>query len=176
MTIPSSVCEQDLFCLNYLLNHGWFLDNKDEVERITKNLSSDFTIVRLEHSFFTELAEKLRALWPPGEKDGKYPWRDSVQNITKRLETLWTLRNLNGVTIDQCLTAARKYLANYNDNTKYMRILKYFILKQSTITESNGRRRLVNESMFADMLESLGDQQAFPEELDFEPCFQEELI
>lgn len=54
-----------------------------------------FTIERStgsKKSFFEELAERLREMWPPGEKDGKYPWRDSVGNLARRLELLWADR------------------------------------------------------------------------------------
>ncbi len=37
-------------------------------------------------NFLRVVAKGLRELWPTGEKDGKWPWRDSVTNIEKRLE------------------------------------------------------------------------------------------
>ena len=173
MTIPPSFSEQDLWFLKHLLDKGWFDDQRANVEDITKHLSTDFTLVKLESDFFTDLASKLRELWPPGEKDGKYPWRDSVANLSRRLKTVWTYRDMEKYTIDQCLSVARRYLAQYEDNTKYMRILKYFVLKQSTVTEKSGKRKLVNESMLADMLENMP---VFEEEPEFAFEYEGELV
>ena len=104
--------------------------------------------------FFIELAEGMRELWPPGEKDGKWPWRDSVGNLSRRLMHLWDVRKLGDHTIDECLTVSRRYLAQFEDNAKYMQTLKYFILKQDEIKCQNGRRKLIDKSVFADMLEN----------------------
>ena len=49
---------------------------------------------------------------------------------------------------------ARKYLAQFEDNARYMQTLKYFILKQDKIVERTGRIKYINKSVFADMLES----------------------
>lgn len=105
-------------------------------------------------TFFDQLATTLREMWPPGEKAGKWPWRDSVPNLSKRLKTLWELRSLKDYTIDDCVMAARRYLAQFENNAKYMQTLKYFILKQEAITDKDGTNRYVSTSKFADMIES----------------------
>ena len=105
-------------------------------------------------SFMEELATKLRDLWPAGEKDGKYPWRDSVSNLVKRLEFLWKERNLKDkYTIDDCLIAARRYLAQFENNVKYMQILKYFIFKQNKLVAKDGKVTYTYKSTFSDLLE-----------------------
>lgn len=104
--------------------------------------------------FFVKLAEGLRPLWPAGDKSEKYPWRDSVPNLAKRLENLWDIRELGDYSIDTCLTVARRYLARYEENAKYMQTLKYFILKQDHVVGKDGRINYISKSVFADMLES----------------------
>lgn len=120
-----------------------------------KPTDEKFSLVKDENqqSFFEELAEGLRNLWPPGEKDGKYPWRDSVSNLSRRLEALWRDRQLKDFSIDDCLMVARRYLAQFEQSTKYMKTLKYFILKQDKLIAENGRITYTNSSLFADMLE-----------------------
>lgn len=143
------------FCVKYLMDHGVNALNFDDVASTISVSDPTYTLVPAGSvSFFDELAEKLRELWPPGEKDGKYAWRDSVPNLSKRLKALWGDR-LKGkeFTIDECLSAARKYLAQFEDNVKYMQVLKYFILKQKSIAEGNGRVKYITESKFADILE-----------------------
>lgn len=104
--------------------------------------------------FYSKLAGGLRELWPPGEKDGKYPWRDSVKNLKTRLEFLWRDRKFKDkYSIEQCLSVARKYLSQYEDNAKYMQTLKYFIFKQEPMTNSKGKTKITYKSTFADMLE-----------------------
>ena len=146
---------EEKFCVRYLLNHGINSTNFTKVARQLKPDDEMFDIVKVKDNFgfFDELAEKLRELWPPGEKDGKYPWRDSVNNLSRRLKTLWNDRQLKDISIDDCLAVARRYLAQFEQNAKYMKILKYFILKQDKIILKDGRITYTNSSIFADMLE-----------------------
>lgn len=160
-----------VFCARYLYDH---LDGDiDEVKKIFDNLDNyatpGFVMVEIDDSFFTELATKLRELWPAGEKDGKYPWRDSVSNLSRRLRTLWTDRNLGQYTIEDCLRVARKYLAQFEDNVKYMKLLKYFILKQGKVVGKDGRIVYTNNSTLADMLEN--DDTAFWDNEDWNATF-----
>lgn len=156
------------FCVRYLLNHGINSTNLVKVQLQLSNDDTDFNLVPVSVSdkdFFDELATKLREMWPPGEKDGKYAWRDSVSNLSRRLKYLWGDRFRDKkFTIDECLVAARKYLAQFEDNVKYMQTLKYFIMKQKSLVEDNGRIRYVNESKFADILEGLSDQEKIDNE------------
>lgn len=146
------------FCVRYLLNQGINAFNFNKVKLQLNSDDADFDLVRVSISqkdFFTELAERMRVLWPAGEKDGKWPWRDSVGNLSRRLETLWKDRDFKEKTIEECLMVARKYLAQFEDNAKYMQTLKYFILKQDKLVDKKtGRIRYINKSVFADMLES----------------------
>ncbi len=159
------------FCVRYLKEHG--ISTKD-FETISKMLGPNDAIYSLvkvtKKSFFEELAEGLRELWPAGLKDGMYPWRDSVDNLTRRLQTLWAHRfptvNDGSYTIEQCLTVARRYLAKFESDTKYMRTLKYYILKQQKILLPNGRFKIVDESLLADMLEGKAAEDAFQNEWD----------
>lgn len=148
---------EEKFCVRYLLDHGINATNFTKVVLTLKNTDVRYDLVKssTDVSFFEELAGKLRELWPAGEKDGKYPWRDSVGNLSRRLEALWKDRGFKDKTIDECLMVARRYLAQFEDNAKYMQTLKYFILKQDSLVDKNtGRIKYINKSVFADMLES----------------------
>ena len=147
---------QQIWCAKSLIDSGFFQpDIAEKVASAIKDYEIDeYQLVAVKHDFFTELAEKLRKLWPEGEKDGKYPWRGSVKELSARLETLWNVRNLPEYTIDECLSAARRYLSQFQDNAKYMKILKYFILKQDKLVQTGGKIRYVWQSSFADMLDS----------------------
>ena len=126
--------------------------------------------------YFDSIAKGLRDLWPAGEKDGKYPWRDSVGNLSKRLKFLWENRDMKEYSIDACLTVGRKYLAQFETNAKYMKLLKYFIFKQNKLVGKDGKITYTYQSTFADMLEN---QSSLELEEDIEVLFdnqQGELI
>ncbi len=118
---------------------------------------------------FAALAEALRKLWPSGEKDGKYPWRDTVPNLEKRLRLIWDYDNLDDkYTADDCLKAARRYLAQFQDNTKYMQTLRYFIFKQNKSVGRDGRITYTYKSSLVDMLDGnavIGCQEEWAEAL-----------
>lgn len=143
------------FCVKFLKDNGYDASNLHQLQLFVKKLDKEYDFVEVKKDFYTELAEKMRELWPPGEKDGKWPWRDSVSNLSIRLRSLWTSRNLKDYTIEECLTVARRYLVQFEDNAKYMMTLKYFIMKQDKLVGKDGRINYINKSVFADMLESV---------------------
>ena len=155
--------DEVVFCVKYLIEKGYCTSKTiSDIEAQAKNFNKSYSFVRrMPENFFTELAESLRKLWPAGEKEGKWPWRDSVANLTIRLETLWTVRGLGDYSLEDCLMVARRYLARYQDDKRYMKTLKYFILRQNEeIVDANGKIHHNNQSQFADMLEGKDDVDA----------------
>lgn len=141
--------QQDLSLHPFLLN----MDTEDPaVEVMVAPLDS--INLNIQDEYFIKIAKALRPLWPKGEKDDKYPWRDSIENLTKRLKTLWDIRKLREYTVEECVIVANKYLNRFTDNAKFMQTLKYFILKQDRVIDHDGRIHYTNKSMFADMLDS----------------------
>ena len=144
------------FCADFLKKKGLTPEQVEEVMALATDVNADFELIRVQTNDFVGLAEKMRELWPAGEKEGKWPWRDSVDNIAKRLEFIWRDRFPGKqMDIEECLSVARKYLARFQDNTKYMKVLKYFIFKRKDdmVDKKTGRIRYNYESLFADMLE-----------------------
>ena len=147
--------QESLFCLKYLYQSGYFpKEEAPRIQALISRLKNDYQLVKVEDDgFFKELAEKLRELWPPGEKDGKFAWRDSVPNLIKRLKVAWSLFGLENYNVEDCLSAARRYLAQYEMNAKYMKTLKYFILKQTAVKDADGNTKYIQESSLAVMLQ-----------------------
>ena len=167
--------EEIRFCVKYLKDRGILAKQYADIcKTLKKGTKAEYKLVPINNSFYTELAENLRDLWPPGDKEilvggeiRRYPWRDSVDNLAKRLESLWTSRfKGKEFTMEQCLTAARQYLNQFQDSVKYMQLLKYFILKQNDYTEPTGKVRYTYESKFADILESNATMDSWNETLD----------
>lgn len=149
-----------IFCAKYLQRLGLLNDYHIKIlSQLAKKSSVEFSMTEVKEGFFVELATALRPLWPPGDKDGKYAWRDSVENLASRLKTLWDVRGLGSYSIDTCVEIANKYLSRFQNDARYMQILKYFILKQKRVSIGENKYRYVNQSVFADMLESATDDE-----------------
>lgn len=75
------------------------------------------------------LADKLRALYPEGKKNGTcYYWRDSTKVIAQRL-AIFFKKYSNRFTVDDIIEATRAYVNSFNGDYRYMQLLKYFIYK-----------------------------------------------
>ena len=104
-------------------------------------------------TFFQEVASGLYKLWPSGEKDEKWSWRISIPNTVERLQFLWKEMGFDDkYSVDDCLAAARRYLAKFYESTKYMQVLKYFIFKQTKLVAKDGKVTYTTKSTLADML------------------------
>lgn len=101
---------------------------------IASILISSAKVILDRHSDFSELANKMRELFPAGRKAGTtYYWRDSVPVIARKLETLVTKFDVE-FTEEEALNATRRYIESFNGDYRYMQLLKYFILKTDRST------------------------------------------
>ena len=155
------------FCVNYLFANGIDAEKYAQLvsELSSKNLD-EFEIVRKQdHVFFTRIAIGLREMWPSGNKDDKWPWRESVPVLTDRLKFIWEKMEIDDkYTVEDCLQAGRRYLAQYeHSSTKYMQLLKYFIFKQKDmgVTEK-GVIKKSYESTLVKMLQEKDEEEQIP--------------
>lgn len=78
----------------------------------------------------TDLASKLKAIFPKGKKEGtNYYWADGVALIIRRLK-LFFKKYGDTYTDEQIIKATEKYVQGFNGIYTYMRLLKYFIFKE----------------------------------------------
>lgn len=104
--------------------------------------SSDTTNIPSDR--FTDLANKLRELFPSGKKPGyAYTWRDSTSCIADRLKK-FTLKYGN-YSDEAIIEATKKYVSSFNGDYKFMQLLKYFIWKNKITGEEMQNGRLVGE-------------------------------
>ena len=108
------------------------------------------------------LASKLQALWPAGNKDGKYRWKSNKTDVIKRINKFFRDYG-NKYSDEDILNAAKKYVHKFDvtGNRTYQKLLKYFIFKE----DGSG-------SLLADYLESMGEK----EELQLESYEGESLF
>ena len=131
-----------------------FAVNMEEQYEATIKETSKGTQLR-----YDRLAEKLRELWPVGDKviknkdkESRIAWRDSITNISIRLKRLNDGRKIGDNSDEDILRCARAYLARFEDDRTYMQVLKYFIMKEKTVAG-----KTVYTSTLADMLDTQTD-------------------
>lgn len=107
---------------------GWRLTNKGT--EVIDSVIVDSDKKSKPDERLTQLATRLKEVFPKGKKDGtNYYWADGVALIVRRLE-LFFRKYGDTYTDEQIVKAAEKYVQGFNGNYTYMRLLKYFILKE----------------------------------------------
>lgn len=107
----------------------------------------------------TEIAAALKGIFPKGKKDGtNYYWADGVAIIVRRLK-LFFKKYGDIYTDKQIIQATEKYVKGFNGNYRYMRLLKYFILKEKVDVagDIDGDSELISYIENAGQEESLRD-------------------
>lgn len=76
----------------------------------------------------SELAQKLRQLYPPGMKDDKWPWRGTVVSVAEKLDSF--NKRYPDITDEEIIQATKDYLDRFTEESGRS-LLVYFILKQN---------------------------------------------
>lgn len=107
---------------------GWRLTNKGS--EVIEAVIVDSDKKSKPDDRLTQLAARLKEIFPKGKKDGtNYYWADGVALIVRRLK-LFFKKYGNTYTDEQIIQATSKYVEGFNGNYTYMRLLKYFIFKE----------------------------------------------
>lgn len=94
---------------------------------------------------FNVLADKLREIFPKGNKTGtNYNWRGSTAEIARKLKNLVVKYNCK-FTDEEAIEATKAYIASFNGDYRYMKLLKYFLLK--TPINNNGDVEIESDFM-----------------------------
>ena len=117
-----------------LYNHNTAIVSNNVKEIISSVIiDSDKAVIDKEEDYL-RVAKKMQEIFPKGRKEGTtYAWRDCTAVIAKKLKTLVVKFDFK-FTEEEALEATRKYVESFNGNYKFMQLLKYFILKNDTIT------------------------------------------
>lgn len=149
-------------CIASLVTKGWaeqdlFDETKVVLSDNTKEdvfnvlIDSD-KLVENKQDDFNSLANKLREIFPRGNKAGtNYNWRGSTAEIARKLKNL-VVRYGCRFTDEEAIEATKAYVASFNGDYKYMKLLKYFLLK----TPRNNNGDVEIESDFMTYLENKG--------------------
>ena len=97
-----------------------------------------------------ELADKLREIYPEGKMAGtSYYYRCNRADIVRKLKSFF--RRYGEYTPEQIIEATQRYVASFNGNYTYLRLLKYFIWK-----DENKDGETLQVSQLADWIENKG--------------------
>lgn len=118
-------------------NEGWRITRigtqilEDVVSESEKGMTKTRADRKKEISSLSALAEKLKAIFPEGKKQGTNQyWAEGPALIAKRLDKFFDKYGRNW-TDDQIVDATQRYVNSFNGDYQFMRILKYFLWKDS---------------------------------------------
>ena len=125
-----ALIEKGLITKNLDINveGAWRLTNKgkDLIDTVILDSSSNSD----SDERYIPLATELKNIFPKGKKDGThYYWSEGIALIIRRLRLFYKKYGKN-YTDEQIISAARRYVNSFNGDYAYMRLLKYFILKE----------------------------------------------
>lgn len=106
------------------------------------------------------LVNEMKEFFPKGKKEGtQVYWRGNQRELSLRLKKFFKLYGKN-YTKEQILTATKNYVESFNGVYNNMRVLKYFIWKDTRRTMEDGSIQIVEVSELADHLENLGQEES----------------
>lgn len=158
----------DVFTIKKLIREG-YLDKDSHVTeegaQFCKDilLESDSSIPKPED--IDGLVKSLQELFPKGKKDGtNLYWRGNHKEIKTRLQVFFKVFG-NKYSFEDILDATKRYVEYHNGNYSYMRILKYFIMK-NTVLKSEEKGYMETISDLATFIENKGDESSFKTDFD----------
>lgn len=118
------------------------LTQSDEGLSVTGRFSDDLDIIlsksdkaKPKDARIDRLVVLLQEVFPKGKKDvgygSNYYWRGNKVEISHKIRKLFLLNpEVKSYSDDEIVDAAKRYVNSFNGNYVYMRLLKYFILRE----------------------------------------------
>ena len=123
---PESM-KQSLIDKGYITSAGNLCDRytaTDKAVKLLDNVLADSSVD--DDTKITELATKLKELYPKGKKEGTNQfWADGVSIIVKRLKIFY--KKYGFYDNDIIIKATENYIKSFNGDYRFMKTLKYFL-------------------------------------------------
>ena len=104
------------------------------------------------------LAKSIMEVFPAGKKEGTSQyWKGNLRDNTLRLAKFFKLYG-DKYTDEQMIEAAKNYVSSHNGKYQYMRVLKYFIWKDTRKVNSEGEGYIEEVSDLAAFIENAKDE------------------
>ena len=123
---PESM-KQSLIDKGYITSAGNLFDRYTATDKAVKLLDSVLADSSVDDDTkITELATKLKELYPKGKKEGTNQfWADGVSIIVKRLKIFY--KKYGFYDNDIIIKATENYIKSFNGDYRFMKTLKYFL-------------------------------------------------
>lgn len=123
---PESM-KQSLIDKGYITSAGNLFDRYTATYKAVKLLDNVLTDSSVDDDTkITELATKLKELYPKGKKEGTNQfWADGVSIIVKRLKIFY--KKYGFYDNDIIIKATENYIKSFNGDYRFMKTLKYFL-------------------------------------------------
>lgn len=122
---------------------------------VTSTILLDSDKDRVSEDRIEKLAAELMKIFPREKKAGTcHYFRGNKKDNTLKLKKFFKLYG-DKYTDEQIIEAAKKYVASFNGNYSYMRILKYFIWKDQRKVDENGVGYIEETSDLASYIDNL---------------------
>lgn len=142
--------EHTLLGTNLLVTQRW----SDLSDRAL--LSADKSVP--DNKRLENLAKSLMEVFPAGKKEGTSQyWKGNLRDNTLRLAKFFKLYG-DKYTDEQMIEAAKNYVSSHNGKYQYMRVLKYFIWKDTRKVNSEGEGYIEEVSDLAAFIENAKDE------------------
>lgn len=142
--------EHTLLGTNFLVTQRWS-DLSDKAL-----LSADKSVP--DNKRLENLAKSLMEVFPAGKKEGTSQyWKGNLRDNTLRLAKFFKLYG-DKYTDEQMIEAAKNYVSSHNGKYQYMRVLKYFIWKDTRKVNSEGEGYIEEVSDLAAFIENAKDE------------------
>ncbi len=123
-------------------------------------VDSDKNIIK-KGNFYSELAKKMRKLFPEGKKEGTNDyWRSSLKDIENNLKKVEKKFEIE-FNEEDALAATKEYIDSFHGDYRFMRCLKYFIYKNDPVKgeisdfasylENAGQNNMQNNNAFIEL-------------------------
>ena len=110
------------------------------------------------------LAKALMEVFPAGKKEGTSQyWKGNLRDNTLRLAKFFKLYG-DKYTDEQMIEAAKNYVSSHNGKYQYMRVLKYFIWKDTRKVNSEGEGYIEEVSDLAAFIENAKDEKSLKDD------------
>ena len=123
---PESM-KQSLIDKGYITSAGNLFDRytaTDKAVKLLGNVLADSSVD--DDTKITELATKVKELYPKGKKEGTNQfWADGVSIIVKRLKIFY--KKYGFYDNDIIIKATENYINSFNGDYRFMKTLKYFL-------------------------------------------------
>ena len=142
--------EHTLLGINLLVTQRWS-DLSDKAL-----LSADKSVP--DNKRLETLAKALMEVFPAGKKEGTSQyWKGNLRDNALRLAKFFKLYG-DKYTDEQMIEAAKNYVSSHNGKYQYMRVLKYFIWKDTRKVNSEGEGYIEEVSDLAAFIENAKDE------------------